>query len=160
MSGDKLASGGKSATFQQPTKEMAGTDVWKKDEAPELRSLQSELDSLNDRMELPEVKPQVGYRGKPFGDQILVQRVEREHSSSLIIPDSLKSKSDVGYVVAVGAKVEKMQAGQLILFDRFASHGADVDLIDEDGIQRKYLLLREYDALMELEKVSVQPDQS
>lgn len=159
--GDQLASGGASATFQGPTREMPGTDVFRE---PGLQPVAEEVFEAPEPKFMPAVgpipifeepKPQVGYRGRPFWDQILIQRVEREHSSNIILPDSMKLKSDIGFVIAVGNKVEKIKEGQLVLFDRFASHGADIDLIDYDGIERKYLLLREYDVQLELEKIQV-----
>lgn len=98
-------------------------------------------------------RPSVGYEGEPLGDEILVIRVEKEHSSSLVIPDSLKARSDTGFVVAVGPEAKRVQKGNLILFDKFASCGADINLVDGDGIERQYVLLKEYDALMRLKKV-------
>ena len=85
---------------------------------------------------------------------VLILRVEKEHTSNLIIPDSMKARSDIGFVKAVGEAVKFYKAGQLVLFDRFASHGADICLIDEEGIERNMLLLREYDILMRLKKVN------
>lgn len=102
-----------------------------------------------------EEKQTFGYEGDPTGDCVLVQRVEREHSSNLILPDSLKAKSDIGFVKAVGESVKFYKPGQLILFDKFASHGADISLIDEDGIERQMLLLREYDITMRLKKITL-----
>jgi co-chaperonin GroES (HSP10) len=98
--------------------------------------------------------PASRYRGKARGDHVLVQRVEKEHSSNLIIPDSMKAKSDIGFIYSAGEKCDTFRPGMLVLFDRFSSHGADIDLIDEDGIERKLLLLREYDIQCELEKVA------
>lgn len=156
--GDRLASGARSANFNAPTAEMEGTQVWPADAPVEL----TEGDMQDDQsfnpprqfVELPD-KPKVGYRGQPVGDSVLVQRVEREHSSNLVLPDSMKSKSEIGYIVAVGKKVKLYKQGQMVLFDKFASHGADIELVDEDGIERKYLLLKEYDLLMTLTKVNV-----
>lgn len=105
--------------------------------------------------EVEEAKPEVGYAAEPFGDNILVTRVAKEHTSNLIIPDSMKAKSEIGYVVAVGEAVKNVKAGMLILFDRFASHGNDYKFIDEEGIERPYVLLREYDAMCKLKKFNV-----
>jgi len=101
------------------------------------------------------ISPQVGYEGEPFGETILVQRVEREHSSTLVLPDSLRAKSDIGYVKEVGPDVRKVQKGKLVLFDKFASHGAEIRLVDEDGIEREYLILNERDAILGLRKISL-----
>lgn len=154
MSGDRLASGARSASFNAPTAEMEGTQVWPPD-APFIQQLEEiPIESVRD-MYPSGGKPTVGYRGQPVGDSVLVQRVEREHSSNLVLPDSMKSKSEIGYIVAVGKKVKLYKQGQMVLFDKFASHGADIELVDEDGIERKYLLLKEYDLLMTLTKVKV-----
>jgi co-chaperonin GroES (HSP10) len=106
-------------------------------------------------LEATEPKPSVGYEGDPVGDNVLVQRVEREHTSNLILPDSLKAKSDLGFIKAVGEAVKYFKRGDLILFDKFASHGADISLIDEDGVERSMLLLREFDILMRLKKIAL-----
>ena len=100
-----------------------------------------------------EVKQKVGYKGKPLGDQVLLSRVDREHTSNLIIPDSLKGKSDIAYVTAIGKEVKRIEPGWLVLVDKFATHGSDCELVDEDGITRKYLLVHEYDIWMRLEKI-------
>jgi co-chaperonin GroES (HSP10) len=142
---------------------MAGTDVWTKEIAPE-PGLQPVAEPVFMPSNIPGPKfdcvielekPQVGYRGKAHGEHVLVQRVEKEHTSNLIVPDSMKAKSDVGFIYSRGEKCDWVQQGMLVLFDRFASHGADIDLIDEDGIQRKLLLLREYDVQCELEKIKI-----
>lgn len=155
--GDVLAGGGKSAQFQQPTKEMAGTEVWK--DMPALEPVfmpEPAVEFLAPKPEeTPREKPQVGYEGDPTGDCVLVQRVEREHSSNLIVPDSMKAKSDIGFIKAVGKAVKFYKPGNLVLFDRFASHGADISLLDEDGVERHMLLLREYDILMRLKKINL-----
>ena len=156
--GDILARGGSQATFQGPTREKEGTDVFRE---PGLQPIADEIDlgpvPGEDAPEpiLPKAKPEVGYRGKPFGDNVMIQRVEREHTSNLILPDSLKSKSDLGYVVAIGNRVENVKEGQLCCFDRFAAHGSEFELIDESGIKRQYLLLREYDIMIQLERVKL-----
>jgi co-chaperonin GroES (HSP10) len=98
-------------------------------------------------------KPSFGYIGSPGGDNVLIQRVEKEHTSTIILPDSMKAKSEIGFVKAVGKACKTWKPGQLVLFDKFASHGAENHLLDEQGIEREYLLLREYDILMALKKV-------
>ena len=93
------------------------------------------------------------YQAEALGDNVLVIRVEREHSSQLIIPDSAKAKSDVGYVAAIGPDVERCAKGELILFDRFAAHGKEIELVDDQGIPRQHLLLNDCDVLLRLFKV-------
>lgn len=93
------------------------------------------------------------YKADALGDNVLVIRVEREHSSQLIIPESAKAKSDVGYVAAIGPDVRRCAKGELILFDRFAAHGKEIELMDEQGIARQHLLLNDCDVLLRLFKV-------
>jgi co-chaperonin GroES (HSP10) len=157
--GSSLARGGRSAQFQAPAREKEGTDVF--------HQVVPLAEEIFDPGPVPELvaevgvqdyykeKPAVGYRGNAKGDNVLLLRVDKEHTSNLIIPDSMKSRSDIGFIVSVGQKVVDYNAGQLVLFDRFASHGSDVELIDEEGILRKYLLLREYDIMLELEKIQL-----
>ena len=192
-SGDQLASGGRSAQFNQAStgsefendlklfprfavqKKYNLTDAQydaieesfrRGEDLPDLRPTQEEpsepgLQPVADPVfdsefaEVEEAKPEVGYAAEPFGDNILVTRVAKEHTSNLIIPDSMKAKSEIGYVVAVGEAVKNVKAGMLILFDRFASHGNDYKFIDEEGIERPYVLLREYDAMCKLKKFNV-----
>lgn len=102
------------------------------------------------------------YEGQPFNDMVLVERVERESNSAIIIPDSVKAKSDMGIVVSVGdgtradgaVRPIKVSAGELVLFDRYAAAGADIALNDKDGNEKTYLMLREYDILLRLTKVT------
>ena len=99
-------------------------------------------------------KPAVVYQwDTPYGDNILVQRVDQEHSSNLVIPDSAKTKSQIGFVVAVGAGVKEVKQGSLVIFDAFASHGKETNLIDEQGVERQMLLLKEYDIQLPIKKV-------
>lgn len=103
------------------------------------------------KVHIPE-KPQ--YRAECRGDNVLVIRVEREHSSMLIIPESARAKSDVGRVAAVGKDVTRASKGELVLFDRFAAHGKEIELLDDQGIPRQHLLLNDVDILLGLERVA------
>ena len=158
MRGDTLASGGRSASFQGPKQEKEGTQVFRPE--PGLQNLTDEIYDPGPLPEAPEPvfmpsniphngeipveeKPKFGYEADPAGDCLLIQRVEREHTSNLILPDSLKAKSEIGFVKAAGESVKFYKAGDLVLFDKFASHGSEISLIDEDGIERQMLLLRE-----------------
>ena len=186
--GNQLASGARSATFQQATGESELSQDLKTQSMPfvcdryaidereyhRLASLLAEGEPLpnltrlpDSRVEMPErpfavehfgietQKPAVGYEGQPVGDSVLVTRVEKEHSSNLVLPDSMKAKSEIGYIVAVGEKVTDFKAGQMVMWDKFASHGADIELMDADGVQRSYLLLKMFDILMGLKKVTI-----
>lgn len=99
------------------------------------------------------VPPQIQYRAKAFGENIIVQRVEKGHSSNIIIPDNALAKSDNGYVISVGDRVQNLKPGQLVMFDQFAAHGNEMKLVDDEGIERENLLLKECDVLCLLEKV-------
>jgi co-chaperonin GroES (HSP10) len=111
------------------------------------------------KVTVPEVK-KVRYEGDCRGDNVLVTRVEREHSSQFIIPDSAKAKSDIGMVVGIGPKVERCKKGELVLFDRFAAHGKEIELVDENGAARMHLLLMDCDILLGLKKLTPQLEPS
>lgn len=92
---------------------------------------------------------------KPLNDRILVQRIEKETTTSggIIIPDTAKEKPAEAVIVAVGpGKRDKngerialqVNAGDRVLFGKYA--GTDVKLSGED-----YLILREDDVLAVLE---------
>jgi co-chaperonin GroES (HSP10) len=187
MSGDKLASGGRSATFTQAagqneldhdlkTQSMPYClEHWAIDEAEYKRlcflisrreplpqvgrryriEVVADLMIPRETSEPQPIAPTVGYEGQPVGDSVLVTRVEREHSSNLVLPDSMKAKSEIGFIVAVGEKVADFKVGQMVMWDKFASHGADIELVDADGVERKLLLLKSFDILMALRKVTV-----
>lgn len=100
-------------------------------------------------------KPSSGYRGNAVGDSVLVLPVEKDNTSRLLIPDSAAAKTDIGFIKSCGEKVENFKPGQLVLFDKFASHGAEIPLIDEEGVERVYLLLKSFDLMLILEKVTL-----
>lgn len=102
----------------------------------------------------------VSYAADCRGDNVLVIRVEREHSSQLIIPESAKAKSDVGRVAEVGPQAMRCKKGELILFDRFAAHGKEIELVDEQGIPRQHLLLNDVDVLLGLRRFVPEPDET
>lgn len=107
-------------------------------------------------------KPAFRYEGAPFNDLVLVERIERESNSLVIVPDSFKGKSDMGVIAAVGDGTRadgtlrpiKVSVGELVLFDKYAAQGADICLSDKDGNEKTYLMLREYDILLKLTKVT------
>ena len=106
--------------------------------------------------DVPVERPKVGYKGESLGDTVLIQRVDKEHSSNLIIPDSLKAKSEIAYIISAGKLCKYVEEGWLILFDRFASVGMEISLIDEDGIERERLVVHEYDILLKLDKIQLE----
>jgi co-chaperonin GroES (HSP10) len=92
---------------------------------------------------IPEpVKSEYGYKARPRTDHIFVRRAAKEHSSALIIPDAYKENSDVGFIVNVGPQITDLKAGDLVLFDKYATVGTEVNLIDEEGDEVAMLLLR------------------
>lgn len=187
-SGDRLASGARTASFQAksngreweydlksmtPNEFMAKYDVEESgyeafvaalecgdidmSEPPSLR-MAGKASMPNPAAEQPPVvqireieKPR--YKGKARGDNVLVTRVEREHSSMLIIPESARAKSDIGRAADVGPQVMRCSVGELVLFDRFAAHGKEIELVDDEGIARQHLLLNDADILLGLERL-------
>jgi co-chaperonin GroES (HSP10) len=103
------------------------------------------------------IPEKVQYAADALGDNVLVVRVEREHSSQLIIPESAKTKSDVGRVMAIGPDVKRCIKGDLVLFDKFASHGKEIDLVDDQGIPRQHLLLNDVDVQLKLTRFTSLP---
>lgn len=129
-------------------------------ELPNLSPSVEDVPEAKDEVVIPEdvpvARPQVGYKGESLGDTVLIQRVDKEHSSNLIIPDSLKAKSEIGYIISAGKLCKYVEEGWLILFDRFASVGMEISLIDEDGIERERLVVHEYDILLKLDKIQLE----
>jgi co-chaperonin GroES (HSP10) len=106
-------------------------------------------------------KPSIIYRGTPLNDRILIKRVERESGSSmLVIPDSARGKSDMGIVVSVSPFSQLgLLPNMLILFDKFAAVGQEIELVDEQGISSEHLLVQECDVLLVLEAYKPQQEQ-
>ena len=88
---------------------------------------------------------------KPFGDRILVQRIEAEEEvrGSIVIPDTAKEKPQEGIVLAVGDGrvldsgdlVEMaVKAGDRVLFGKYGGTETTIDDVE-------YLILREDDVL-------------
>jgi hypothetical protein len=50
-------------------------------------------------------------------------------------------------------QVAAFKVGELVPFDKFASCGSEITLVDEDGVERSCLLLKDYDILLRLQKV-------
>ena len=87
-----------------------------------------------------------GALGQPYGDRVLVKRVEEESKTKggIIIPDTAKEKPQEGEVVAVGpgardesGKVQplELKAGDKILFGKWS--GTEVKVEGEDLIIMK-----------------------
>jgi co-chaperonin GroES (HSP10) len=93
------------------------------------------------------------YQATAKGDEVLVIRADQEHSSWLLIPPSARAKSSIGRVAAVGPQVTRCEEGELVLFDQFAAHGKEIELVDANGIPRTHLLLNDRDILLGLTRL-------
>lgn len=151
MGGDALARGAKSATFAMGG-DKKGSPIELKNVAPE-----SELPSLVDNSALfVRKRPSVVYRGIPMNGTILIKRVERQTDSMIIIPHAAQAKSDTGIVVSMSKTSQlPLQPGSMVLFDKFAAVGQEVELMDENGEKQELLLVHECDILLELNACQV-----
>jgi len=79
---------------------------------------------------------------KPLGDRVLVKRIEEESktASGIIIPDNAKEKPSRAEVVAISDFVKSIEAGETVIFGKYA--GTELKL---DGID--YLVLEVKDIL-------------
>ena len=82
------------------------------------------------------------YTAQPRGDNVFILPTSKEHSSKVIIPDAHKEKSDIGYVWAVGPEVSDLKKGDVVLFDKFSTVGQSYSLLDDDGDEKEFLMLR------------------
>lgn len=140
--------------------------VGDKDDTIELRNVAEESSEVIDNSALfLKNKARTGYRGTPLNDQVLVQRFEREVISTLVIPDSAKEKSDMGLVISSGPglvsqysgarSVLSVKAGDLVLYDKFAAVGQEITLVNEEGYEQEFLILREQDIMLTLEEFEI-----
>lgn len=92
----------------------------------------------------------------PLHDRLVVERIEeaRPSGSMIVIPDSVKPKSDRGRVLAVGrgyvnrdgdVRPLDVQVGDVVLFGKFA--GQDVEIAGQARV-----ILREDEILVILER--------
>ena len=92
---------------------------------------------------------------KPLNDRVLVQRIEKEETTSggIIIPDTAKEKPAEAKVISVGPgkrdrdgkRIEPVvKEGDVVLFGKYS--GTDVKIGGEN-----YLILREEDILAVIE---------
>ena len=151
--GDALARGVKSVTFPGVSKCLDGCecsacrpDLHFHSEAEALPSVVDNLATFAPK------KPTICYRGTPLNDRILIKRVERQSGSMIVIPDSAKGKSDTGIVVSTSSASQLgLQPNDLILFDKYAAVGQEIELVDEQGVASEHLLVQECDVLLVLE---------
>ena len=84
---------------------------------------------------------------KPLGERVLIRRsvAESKTKSGLIIPDNAKEKPLEGEVLAVGAKVLDIKAGDVVLFGKYT--GNEVTLDNEE-----YVLIKGEDVIGVIER--------
>ncbi len=84
---------------------------------------------------------------KPLGERVLLEvpEVKEEKTSSgLFVPDTVKEKPLEATVVAVGAKVEDVKAGDKVIYAKFAGTEIKID-------KKDYLLMEVNDILAVVE---------
>jgi chaperonin GroES len=85
---------------------------------------------------------------KPLADRVLakIEKSEAKSAGGIIIPDTAQEKTQTGVVTDVGddKEVIKVQAGQKIMYDKYA--GTQVKI---DGVE--YLILKMSDILAIIE---------
>ena len=84
---------------------------------------------------------------KPLGERVLLEvpEVKEEKTSSgLFVPDTVKEKPLEAVVVAVGAKVEDVKAGDKVIYAKFAGTEIKID-------KKDYLLMEVNDILAVVE---------
>ena len=61
---------------------------------------------------------------QPLGKRVLVQRLEEATTtaSGIIIPDNAKEKPSQGTVISVSAEVENVNAGDTVVFGKYAGN--------------------------------------
>ena len=61
---------------------------------------------------------------QPLGERVLIKRVEEVNktASGIIIPDNAKEKPSRGEVVAVSNEVESVNAGDIVVFGKYAGN--------------------------------------
>ena len=84
---------------------------------------------------------------KPLGERVLLEvpEVKEEKTSSgLFVPDTVKEKPLEATVIAVGAKVEDVKAGDKVIYAKFAGTEIKID-------KKDYLLMEVNDILAVVE---------
>ncbi len=79
---------------------------------------------------------------KPLGERVLLKPVasEEKTASGLYIPGNAQEKPQEAEVVAVGGKVEEINAGDTVIYGKYA--GAE---ITRDGVD--YIIMKEEEIL-------------
>ncbi len=79
---------------------------------------------------------------KPLMDRVLVepQDLEQKTESGIIIPDTAKEKPQQGVVIEVGEDVEKVQKGDVVVYEKYAGNEIKID-------DKKYVILKEDEIL-------------
>ncbi|WP_018123664.1 co-chaperone GroES [Desulfovibrio oxyclinae] len=78
---------------------------------------------------------------KPLHDRVIIKRLPEEEKTSggIIIPDAAKEKPMSGEVLAAGPECKSVEAGNSVLFAKwagteFSAEGEDVMIMREDDI--------------------------
>lgn len=77
---------------------------------------------------------------KPIKDRILVEQIMENETDSKIILSSAKEKPQQGKIIAVGDKVEGLNVGDIVVFEKFAGNPIRID-------DKNMLLMKEYDII-------------
>jgi co-chaperonin GroES (HSP10) len=75
---------------------------------------------------------------KPLNDYILIRRMDEEKDSLIEVPDSAKTASNKGTVVAIGdlELCKNLSAGDVVLFTRYGA--MDVEVNEEALVLVRY----------------------
>ncbi len=82
----------------------------------------------------------------PLKDKIVLKQIEVEEKSNsgIILPDGVKEKPKQATVLAVGAAVAELKAGDIVVYK---SYGPDEIKVDDD----EYLIAKEEDILAKID---------
>lgn len=66
---------------------------------------------------------------QPLGKRVLVQRLEEATTtaSGIIIPDNAKEKPSQGTVISVSTEIENVNAGDTVVFGKYAGNELTID---------------------------------
>lgn len=66
---------------------------------------------------------------QPLGKRVLVQRLEEATTtaSGIIIPDNAKEKPSQGTVISVSTEVENVNAGDIVVFGKYAGNELSIE---------------------------------
>lgn len=85
---------------------------------------------------------------KPYGNRLVVKRTEAEKQGLIHIPDQAKKISLKGEVLAVGAGVDWVEVGDMVLFARYSPY--DIEQNFNAGEYKDCCIVNEDDILGKL----------